>query len=44
VGKLKLAADMAQLEFAVSQFLSDHGITLDQIGDGYKAPFDHFSF
>jgi hypothetical protein len=37
VGKLKLAADMAQLEFAVSQFLSDHGITLDQIGDGYKA-------
>ncbi|KAG2171368.1 hypothetical protein INT43_009029 [Umbelopsis isabellina] len=37
VGKLKLAADMAQLEFAVSQFLSDHGVTLDQIGDGYKA-------
>ncbi|CAO3692806.1 unnamed protein product [Umbelopsis ramanniana] len=37
VGKLKLAADMAQLEFAVSQFVSEHGVTLDQIGDEYKA-------
>lgn len=37
VGKLKLAADMAQLEFAVSQFVSEHGVTMEQIGDEYKA-------
>src|SRR3982074_449101 len=37
VGKLKLAADMAQLEFAVSQFVSEHGVTMHQIGDEYKA-------
>lgn len=37
VGKLKLASDMAQLEFAVSQFISEHGVTMEQLGDSYKA-------
>ncbi|KAI8980400.1 Golgi transport complex subunit 5-domain-containing protein [Pilobolus umbonatus] len=36
-GKLKLAGDMAELEFTISQFLSEYGVRLEEVGDEYKA-------
>ncbi|KAI8362658.1 Golgi transport complex subunit 5-domain-containing protein [Blakeslea trispora] len=36
-GKLKLAGDMAELEFTVSQFLSEYGAKMEEIGDEYRA-------
>ncbi|KAI7898782.1 Golgi transport complex subunit 5-domain-containing protein [Cokeromyces recurvatus] len=37
VGKLKLAGDMAELEFTISQFLSEYGARMEEIGNEYKA-------
>ncbi|KAI8388643.1 Golgi transport complex subunit 5-domain-containing protein [Radiomyces spectabilis] len=36
-GKLKLAGDMAEIEFITSSFLSDYGVRIEEIGDEYKA-------
>lgn len=36
-GKLKLTADTTALEFAVSQYLSGHGLALSSMGDQFKA-------
>ncbi|KAI8647395.1 Golgi transport complex subunit 5-domain-containing protein [Parasitella parasitica] len=36
-GKLKLAGDMAELEFTVSQFMSEYGARIEEVGDEYKA-------
>ncbi|PHZ14047.1 uncharacterized protein RHIMIDRAFT_200796 [Rhizopus microsporus ATCC 52813] len=36
-GKLKLAGDMAELEFMISQFLSEYGAKMEEIGASYKA-------
>lgn len=36
-GKLKLAGDMAELEFTISQFLSEYGAKMEEIGASYKA-------
>ncbi|KAI9486654.1 MAG: Golgi transport complex subunit 5-domain-containing protein [Benjaminiella poitrasii] len=36
-GKLKLAGDMAELEFTISQFLSEYGARMEEVGDEYKA-------
>jgi hypothetical protein len=35
-GKLKLAGDMAELEFTVSQFMSEYGTRIEEV-DEYKA-------
>ena len=36
-GKLKLTSDTTSLEFAISQFLSSHTLSLSSIGDQHKA-------
>ncbi|KAI8376615.1 Golgi transport complex subunit 5-domain-containing protein [Choanephora cucurbitarum] len=36
-GKLKLAGDMAELEFTISQFMSEYGAKMEEIGDEYRA-------
>ncbi|ORY73872.1 Golgi transport complex subunit 5-domain-containing protein [Leucosporidium creatinivorum] len=36
-GKLKLTSDTTSLEFAVSQYLSSHGLSLASMGDQFKA-------
>jgi len=36
-GKLKLAGDMAELEFTISQFMSEYGARTEEVGDEYKA-------
>lgn len=36
-GKLKLAGDMAELEFTASQFMSEYGARIEEVGDEYKA-------
>lgn len=36
-GKLKLTSDTTSLEFAVSQYLSSHSLSLTSIGDQHKA-------
>lgn len=36
-GKLKLAGDMAELEFTISQFVSEYGAKMEQLGAAYKA-------
>ncbi|KAG1447597.1 hypothetical protein G6F46_005534 [Rhizopus delemar] len=36
-GKLKLAGDMAELEFTISQFLSEYGAKMEQLAGAYKA-------
>lgn len=36
-GKLKLTADTTSLEFAISQYLSSHGLSLASMGDQFKA-------
>ncbi|CAO3693108.1 unnamed protein product [Rhizopus stolonifer] len=36
-GKLKLAGDMAELEFTISQFVSEYGTKMEQLGAAYKA-------
>ncbi|CEP16124.1 hypothetical protein [Parasitella parasitica] len=36
-GKLKLAGDMAELEFTISQFMSEYGARIEDVGDEYKA-------
>lgn len=36
-GKLKLAGDMAELEFTMSSFLSEYGARLEETGDEYRA-------
>ncbi|KAI8970068.1 Golgi transport complex subunit 5-domain-containing protein [Mycotypha africana] len=36
-GKLKLSEDMAELEFTISQFLSEYGSRIEEVGDEYKA-------
>lgn len=36
-GKLKLAGDMPELEFIVSQFISEYGARIEEVGDEYKA-------
>ncbi|ORX48819.1 hypothetical protein DM01DRAFT_1338475 [Hesseltinella vesiculosa] len=35
-GKLKLAGDMAEIEFITSQFLNEYGVRLEEIGSVYK--------
>lgn len=37
IGKLKLTSDTTSLEFAVSQYLSSHGLSLASMGDQFKA-------
>ncbi|KAI7888110.1 Golgi transport complex subunit 5-domain-containing protein [Mucor mucedo] len=36
-GKLKLAGDMAELEFTISQFMSEYGARIEEVGDEYRA-------
>ncbi|KAI8097718.1 Golgi transport complex subunit 5-domain-containing protein [Halteromyces radiatus] len=36
-GKLKLAGDMAEIEFTVSQIMSEYGARIEDVGDEYKA-------
>lgn len=36
-GKLKLAGDMAELEFTISQFTSEYGGRIEEVGDEYRA-------
>ncbi|KAI9250271.1 Golgi transport complex subunit 5-domain-containing protein [Sporodiniella umbellata] len=36
-GKLKLAGDMAELEFTISQFVSEYSVKMEQLGAAYKA-------
>ncbi|GAA5906439.1 hypothetical protein JCM8208_004660 [Rhodotorula glutinis] len=36
-GKLKLTSDTTALEFAISQYLSGHGLALSSMGDQFKA-------
>ncbi|KAL1918332.1 uncharacterized protein VTP21DRAFT_2992 [Calcarisporiella thermophila] len=36
-GKLKLTGDMAPLEFALNQLLADHGMSLSDLDEEYKA-------
>lgn len=36
-GKLKLTSDTTSLEFAISQYLSSHGLSLANMGDQFKA-------
>ena len=36
-GKLKLTSDTTSLEFAISQYLSSHSLSLSSIGDQHKA-------
>lgn len=36
-GKLKLTSDTTSLEFAISQYLSSHSLTLASMGDQFKA-------
>ncbi|KAI8338590.1 Golgi transport complex subunit 5-domain-containing protein [Chlamydoabsidia padenii] len=36
-GKLKLAGDMAEIEFAVSQVMNEYGTRIEDVGNEYKA-------
>jgi hypothetical protein len=36
-GKLRLTNDVTTLEFAVTQYLSAHGLALNSMGDQFKA-------
>ncbi|CAG8508079.1 745_t:CDS:10 [Ambispora leptoticha] len=36
-GKLKLTSDITQLEFSLNQLLAEHGLSLNELGQEYKA-------
>lgn len=36
-GKLKLAGDMAEIEFTVSQVMNEYGAKIEDVGSDYKA-------
>ncbi|CAG8434805.1 11763_t:CDS:10 [Ambispora gerdemannii] len=36
-GKLKLTGDITQLEFSLNQLLAEHGLSLNELGQEYKA-------